>query len=132
MKAYEEISALNAKVAAIVERYRVLLEINNAIVSNLTRETLFRAITQALHRVVPSDRTAIFLLDPRGDVLQLFVLESSLPSEHFVVGWEEAAQKSSVGWVLQHQQPFLRRDLETERQFPTEDLSLADGVRSYV
>jgi formate hydrogenlyase transcriptional activator len=132
MKAYEEIAALNARAVATAERYRTLLEINNAIVSNLTRSDLFRAIAQALRRVVPSDRTSIFLHDPQKDVLKLFVLESSLPSEHFVVGWEEAAQKSNVGWVFQHQQPLLRRDLGTERQFPTEGLSLADGVRSYV
>jgi formate hydrogenlyase transcriptional activator len=132
MKAYEEIASLNARAATIADRYRSLLEINNAIISNLTREALFRAITQALRRVVPSDRTSIFLHDPQKDVLQLFVLESSLPSEHLVVGWEEGPQKSNVGWVFQHRQPLLRHDLQTERQFPTEDLSLADGVRSYV
>ncbi|HWT81190.1 MAG TPA: GAF domain-containing protein, partial [Candidatus Methylomirabilis sp.] len=113
-------------------RYRALLEINNAIISNLTREALFRAITQALHRVVPSDRTAIFLHEQQKAVLQLFVLESSLPSQHFVVGWEESPENSSVGWVFERQRPLLRFDLEMERQFPTEDLSLADGVRSYV
>jgi len=132
MRAYEEITTLNARAAAIAERYRSLLEINNAVISNLTREALFRAITQALHRVIPSDRTAIFLHESQKGVLQLFVLESSLPSEHLVVGWEETPVKSSVGWVFEHQQPLLRLDLETERQFPTEDLSLADGVRSYV
>ncbi len=132
MNAYEEIRALNVRVTGTAERYRTLLEINNAIVSNLTREGLFQAIAQALRRVVPFDRTAIFLHDAEKDVLKLFVLESSLPTEHFVVGWEEAAQRSNVGWVFQHRQSLLRHDLATERQFPTEDLSLADGVRSYV
>ncbi|RPH77669.1 MAG: hypothetical protein EHM88_17360, partial [Candidatus Rokuibacteriota bacterium] len=57
------------------ERYRTLLEINNALISNLTREPLFGAIAAALHPVVPFDRTAIFLHDPQRDVLRLFVLE---------------------------------------------------------
>lgn len=120
------------RTARETDRFRTLLEINNAVISNLTQEALFHAITQALRRVIPFDRTAIFLHDPERDVLKLFVLESSLPSAHFVVGWEEAAQGSGVGWVFQHRQPFLRRDLAIERDFPTEDLSLADGVRSYV
>ncbi len=38
------------------ERYRTLLEINNALVANLTRDDLFRAIARALRRVVPFDR----------------------------------------------------------------------------
>ncbi|MGH7409078.1 MAG: hypothetical protein ACREKF_13865 [Candidatus Methylomirabilales bacterium] len=51
------------------ERYRILLEINNALIANLTREDLFRAIADAVRRVVPFDRTAIFLHDPDKDIL---------------------------------------------------------------
>ncbi len=114
------------------ERYRTLLEINNAVISNLTREALFRAIAEALHRVVPFQRTAIFLHDPEKDTLRLFVLESSLPSEYFVVGLEMPPGQSHVGWVFRDQQTLLRRDLENERQYPMEDRAFADGVRSYV
>ncbi|HSB80831.1 MAG TPA: sigma 54-interacting transcriptional regulator [Candidatus Methylomirabilis sp.] len=132
MKAYEEIAALSARAEATAERNRALLEINNAVISNLTREALFCAITKALRRVVPSDRTSIFLYDARKDVLKLFVLESSLPSDHLVIGWEEDPEKSNVGWVLQNRQPLVKGDLASEQRFPTEKLSLADGVRSYV
>jgi formate hydrogenlyase transcriptional activator len=116
----------------LFERSRTLLDINNALISNLTQEALFRAIAQALRRVVPFDRTAIFLHDPDKDVLRLFVLESSLPSSYFTVGLEMAPGESHVGWVFRHQRPLLRRDLERERQYPMEDHALADGVRSYV
>ena len=51
------------------DRYRTLLEINNAIISTLTRDALFGAIATALRRVTPFDRTAVFLHDPRRDVL---------------------------------------------------------------
>ncbi len=111
---------------------RTLLEINNAIIANLTQEALFRAIAVALRRALPFDRTAIFLHDPRRNVLTLFVLESSLPSASFAVGLEMAPDQSHVGWVFQHRQVLLRRDLARERQFPAEDVTLADGVRSYV
>ncbi len=114
------------------ERYRTLLEINNAIISNLTPEPLFRAIAQALRRVFPIGRSAIFLHDPESDVLRLFMLESSLPSQYFHVGLEMPSGESHVGWVFQRQRPLLRRDLETERQFPMEDRAYEDGVRSYI
>jgi formate hydrogenlyase transcriptional activator len=121
-----------AGAAEATERYRTLLEINNAIIANLTREALFHAVARALRRVVPFDRTAIFLHDARGDVLRLFVLESSLPSDYFVVGFEMDPERSHVGRVFREGQPLLRRDLAAERQYPAEDLAYRDGVRSYV
>ena len=113
------------------ERYRTLLEINNAVISSLTQEALFDAIAQALARVVPFDRTAIFLHEPKRDVLRLFVLQSTLPSRYFVVGLEIDASESHVGWVFRHQRPLLRGDVARERSFPAEDQALADGVRSF-
>src|SRR2546427_11590785 len=82
------------------ERSRTLLEITNAVISNLTRDALFRAIAQALRHVVPFDRIAIFLHDPGRDVLRLLLLESSLPSQYFVVGLEMGPGESHVGWVF--------------------------------
>jgi len=115
-----------------VERYRTLLEINNALAANLTQDALFDAIAQALRRVVPFDRTAIFLHDPGRDVLRLFVLQSSLPTTYFQVGLELPSVDSHVGRVFREQKLLRRRDLETERQYPAEQRAYADGVRSYV
>jgi formate hydrogenlyase transcriptional activator len=132
MKSYEEIAALNATIGATAERRQTLLDINNAIISNLTQETLFRAIAQALRRVVPFDRMALFLHDPQRDVLRLFTLESSLPGERYVVGLEWPPGESHAGWSFQNQQCLVRNDLEKERRYATEDLLLADGVCSLV
>ena len=114
------------------ERYRTLLEINNALVANLTQEALFHAIAEALRRVLPFDRTAIFLHEPKRDVLRLFVLESSLTSKYFVVGLEMPVGDSHVGRVFQRQELLLCRDLATERHYPADEQAYADGVRSYV
>jgi formate hydrogenlyase transcriptional activator len=114
------------------ERYRTLLEINNALVQNLTRADLFRAIARALRRVVPFERTAIFLHHPDREALVLYILESSLPSSYFTVGLEMKPGESHVGQVFQRQEPLLRRDLATERRYPADDMAFGDGVRSYV
>src|SRR5689334_21223819 len=114
------------------ERYRTLLEITNALVANHTREALFAAIAGALRRVVPFERTAIFLHEPARDVLRLFVLESSLPTSYFTVGLEIPSSESHVGLVFQQQRPFVRRDLAREQTYPAEAQALADVVRSFV
>jgi len=114
------------------ERYRTLLEINNALVANLTQEALFHAIAEAVRRVLPFDRTAIFLHDPGRDVLRLFVLKSSLSSKYFVVGLEMPVGDSHVGRVFQTQEPLLCRDLAREQRFAADAQAYADGVQSYV
>ena len=118
--------------AGETERYRTLLEINNASIANLTQDALFRAIAEAVRRVVPFDRTAVFLHDPGRDVLRLFTLESSLPTSYFVLGLEMPAKDSHVGRVFREQRLLLRGDLGTQREFPMEERAYGDGVRSYV
>src|SRR5438034_1618145 len=118
--------------AGETQRYRTLLEINNALIANLTRDALFRAIAEAVRRVVPFDRTAIFLHDPERDVLRLFTLESSLPTSYFALGLEMPANDSHVGRVFREQHLLLRGDLSTHREFPMEERAYGDGVRSYV
>ena len=113
-------------------RYRALLEINNAVISSLTREELFHAIAGALRRAVPLDRTAIFLPDRDRDVLRLFSLESSLATSYFTLGMEMPPAESHVGWTFQHQQYQLCRDLSRERRYAMEERAYQDGVRSYV
>jgi formate hydrogenlyase transcriptional activator len=131
-RTHEALRHSEERFKTLFERSRTLLEINNAMISDLTQDTLFRAIAQALRRVVPFDRTAIFLHDPAKDVLRLFVLESSLPSTYFTVNLEMLPGESHVGWVFQHQRWLLRRDLARERAYAMEDHAFADGVRSYV
>jgi formate hydrogenlyase transcriptional activator len=112
--------------------YDTLLEINNAIISNLTREGLFHAIAVALRRVIPFDRTAVFLHDADRDVLSLFILESSLPTAYFRVGLEMRPNDSHVGWVFKEQKALLLRNLDRDRHYPPDDWAHADGVRSYI
>ncbi len=118
--------------AAETTRARTLLEINNAVISSLTRDGLFRAIADALRRVLPFDRIAVFLHDRAHGVLRLYVLESSLRSSYFTVGLEMPEDDSHVGRVVRTQELLIRRDLTTERQYPMEDRAYEDGVRAYV
>ena len=57
------------------DRWRVLLEVNNAVVSNLDRHELFAAISAALRRVVCHDYISLALLDAERKNLRLHVLD---------------------------------------------------------
>jgi formate hydrogenlyase transcriptional activator len=69
------------------ERWRVLLQLNNALVTCLDRETLLEAIAGALRGVIPYDRMALALDDPVefGEGL-LSVLSVPLRSNGRVIG----------------------------------------------
>jgi formate hydrogenlyase transcriptional activator len=109
---------------------RLLLQINNAIISNLTEEALFHAICVAIRSVIPHDRCAIFLPDGETKTMRLFAIESTVDSSRFIVGMKVDSHDSHVGWPFHHQQPLLRRNLELEREFPSEDVLFSEGFHS--
>ena len=113
------------------QQYRLLLEINNAIISNLTRESLFRAITEALRKVVPFDRAVLY--DAENDALRTFALEGpELPGHSHDLHRDVSRQGTAAGWVLDHRQSRLRRNIELEPRVPADEIMVAGGVRAYV
>jgi formate hydrogenlyase transcriptional activator len=130
MKSYEEIGALNKQVARTVDHLRTLLEINNAIITNLTQGALLRSISKALGRVIPFDRCAITLYKPESGTFRFLAVEGALISDYFQAGLEVGHRETSAGWVFDHRQPLLRRDLEKEQQFNNERRLYAEGIRS--
>ena len=130
MSAYARISALHAQVTHAAERARALLEINNLMISNLTRDALFRAIAQAVRRILPFDRAGLCLHDAARDVLRVAIVESSLTSGRFAVGTEFSLGDTHVGHVFRQQAPLRRDDVAAEARWPSEQLNVADGIRS--
>ena len=129
---YEEMKEEVLRRRRAEERERALLEVNNAIISNLTRQDLFHAISQALRPVVPFDASAIFLYQPDRQVLKLFVLQAPAPLLQRLPDLEFDIKQSHVGWVFENQRALVRRNLAGERQYATEDVLIASGFRSFV
>jgi formate hydrogenlyase transcriptional activator len=65
------------------ERLRLLLEINNAVVSNLNLPELLAAISTSLRRVLTHDFTGMALYDAESGQLRVQALEHSLNQELF-------------------------------------------------
>jgi len=105
------------------ERNRSLLEINNAVITHLKKEDLFRAICSALQRIVPYDAVGVAIYEPE--------LEGNLPSDRFAVGDLVNPMSCCFGAAFDTQQPVLRGDLLVERGSPSDDRLRADGMRSY-
>jgi formate hydrogenlyase transcriptional activator len=114
------------------QRKRTLLEINNAIITNLTTEALFGSAYEAIQRVVPFDRAAFLLYRPETKTLKLLSMDSDTESEFFRLGEEYDLEEARVSaWALDRQQAVVRGDLEKE-QTSTGDLRLvAEGIKSY-
>ena len=132
MQTYEEIASLNTKVELTAERLRTLLEINNAIITNLTEQALFVSAYEAIRRVIPFDRAAFLLYRRETKTLQLVSMDSEAESDFFRVGKEYDLKETRISaWVIDHQQSVLRGDLEKEQQSPGDQRLVAEGIQSY-
>jgi formate hydrogenlyase transcriptional activator len=112
------------------EQNRSLLQINNAIITNLTQQALLHSISKALHPLISFDRCAITLYQPERDSFRFLAVEGELHSDYFRTGLEISRNETCGSWVFDHQRPLVRRDLEKEQQYPNERRLAAEGIQS--
>jgi len=73
---YEQALALQKQLARESDRLRLVLEINNSVVSNLELDDLFQAISASLRRVICHDSATLMLPDPQtSDMLRIYALD---------------------------------------------------------
>lgn len=121
------------------QRKRTLLEINNAIISNLTQEALFASAYEAIQPVVPFDRAAFLFYEPESKTLKLVSMNNAEKSEFFRVGKKYKLEESKISaWVLEHQQVVKCGELKCEQSSPGEkqltpgeSRLVAEGIQSY-
>jgi formate hydrogenlyase transcriptional activator len=114
-----------------LQQYSTLLEINNAIISNLTQESLFHAISEALRTVVPFDRAVLYVAEK--DVLRTIALEGRELEGHSHGAHKVVSpQGTAAGWAFEHRQPRLSHNLAVEPRLPGDEILFAGGVRSYL
>src|SRR5512146_2197257 len=112
------------------DRLRLLLEVNNVLVSNREIRDLFPAISDCLQKVVAHDYTSLALLEPDGSLLRLYALV--FPEGKGLVHRELVfpLAGSPGGWALTHRQPLVADPLSAE-QYPAEITArmISEGVR---
>jgi formate hydrogenlyase transcriptional activator len=115
------------------ERQRVLLEVNNAIVTCLDRDSMFSAIATALEGVIPFDRASLVLHDPAKDTFATLVLAGPVPPTTAIpLGTVWPRRGSRTGWVFDHRTPLLTTDLRDPPSFVEYPALLRDGFRSAI
>ena len=115
------------------ERHRLLLEINNAIIANLDRRSLFEAVSQTLGKTLSFDRASLTLLDRETDTLQVYALSDPMPSDPALkAGAKFPRGGSHLAPVFDQKRPLIRLDLQGEQRIGLEDRLLEQGLRSYV
>ena len=71
----ETSQAYQTQLARERDRLRVLLEVNNVLVTSLELPELFRGIVSTLQRVIHHDYTSLALLDPANGALKIYALD---------------------------------------------------------
>jgi formate hydrogenlyase transcriptional activator len=110
---------------------RMLLEINNAVTTQLSRDALWSAIAAAVRRIVPFDRLALAQYDPEEHRLRIVTYDGPYQSQDYTpIGRELRLDDSPAGLAFTGQKYILRRDLEAERLTSSEERAYSHGFRS--
>ena len=98
-------------------QYRALLGVSESIAAHHDLTELFRALAQRLPQVLTFSSMVLGLHDPSKNVMHLHVLEAPRPMP-LSPGLEFPVEDVPDGWVWQHQQPLVCKNLEQETRFP--------------
>jgi formate hydrogenlyase transcriptional activator len=131
LRAFADQVAVAITTARNADQLRALLDINNALITHRSWDSLLHAVSGALQRAVSLDGCALSLYLPEQDVFRLMAVEAMPSSDYLVAGREHGRADDSVGWVFDHQQPLVHRDLEQEQQYENERRLACEGMRSF-
>jgi formate hydrogenlyase transcriptional activator len=107
----------DAQIVGDADRYRALLAVAEAIVSNRDLSALFCEMANSLRQVVRFDYLALALHEPKRNTLRLHVLapaDPDLPS----VGTEAPVEAWPAGLVFQTQRPLIISNVEEQTRWP--------------
>ncbi len=127
----ERAQAYQRQLAHERDRLRVLLEVNNAVVSKLDLHSLLNAISASLRRVIHHEYTSLALYEPQVNQMRMLALDfpqgKGLIREEMLVQMEG----SMSGKAFRNRQPLvLDRAAMDEFSSPTSHLLRDEGVRS--
>jgi formate hydrogenlyase transcriptional activator len=124
------VESRTAQLRAAEERQRVLLEVNNAVVTCLDRDSLFRAAVGALARVCPFDRAALVLYDRERGVFSVMGSADATLAPVPPLNKDWKPEGSRTGWVFDHGRPLVTRDLREQPAFTEHAALLTGGLLS--
>src|SRR5712692_6458789 len=113
------------------DRLRLLLEVNNVVVSTLDLRDLFAAIATSLRRVMPYEIASLYLYDPDNEVVSRHALDSPSGKGLLQEGFVGPIDSTPAGPAIRTGKPALFDEDDLKRlHSDVAQLLLAEGVKS--
>ena len=128
---FESSQAYQKQLSLERDRLRVLLEINNVLVTSREFPELFRGIVATLERVIHHDYTSLALLDPATGLLRIHALDFPGNQDIFKPETTVPRDNSPAGSAIATSQPLVARGSELDR-YSTEIIRVlrAEGLQA--
>lgn len=108
--------------------YRALLAVTNVLNSQRDTDSLWRAITEQIRKVLPWERAGITLYNPDTDSFRFYAVETSMPLRQLQRDAVIPKAGSAVGWVYDNRTIHVRPDLQRERVFLEDEYYVREGL----
>ena len=99
--------------SSVNARYRALLEVNKAAISQPTADKVFESMCAALKQLVLFDRAGLTVYEPEHDALKLIARQGKFANSYFRLGVLLGRKDCRDGWMLEHGVQIIRRDNRT-------------------
>ena len=131
---YERAQSSQAQLARERDRQRLLLEVNNAVVSHLDLDDLFAAVSSCLRKVIEHDGSSLLLCDEATGEWRIRVLDFAT-NESFI----ERGRTDEVTWTpccaaIETGKPAVFRERDLREKAATSEITrrlLEKGVKSF-
>ncbi len=95
----------------LTTRYKILLEINNAVITNTSRDDFFKILSKELKKHFDYDRLSIFLYDDNNASLKYFTVADGIQPKGFSAKERPLAYRAIANMVIQSKTPLIIDDL---------------------
>jgi len=96
---------------SLTTRYKILLEINNAVITNTSRDDFFKILSTELKKHFYYDRLSIFLYDDKNESLKYFTVADGIQPKGFAAKERPLAYGAIANMVIQSKTPLIIDDL---------------------
>ena len=127
---FQEAQSYQTQLAHERDRSRLLLEVNNMLVTNLNLQELLSAISSSLRTVMPHDAVGISLYDPESNMLRLSAQDFPKLEGSVRVGELLPLEGHPAGRAFTTREVVLSDDLSLEAVPPSMKWIAAIGVKS--
>ena len=103
----------------LTTRYKILLEINNAVITNFSIDDFFKALSDELRKNFEYDRLSIFIYDSDAQSLSYLTLADGVQPEGFEKIVRPLASGAIAKMAIQSREPVILEDISKYSEHPS-------------